>query len=118
MAGFNPAMEPGEPDGGRGHKQTREEQRSQTLSDTHPGPSDRPSRGRANSEIWSAGKRRSMKRTSKQVRDGGGAQMKTRYSYGGDEHIFVEIDEEMSLDAFFKSLFISNAVKDAKIKGV
>ena len=44
--------------------------------------------------------------------------MKTRYSYGGDEHIFVEIDEEMSLEAFFKSLFISNAVKDAKIKGV
>ena len=30
--------------------------------------------------------------------------MKTRYSYGGDEHIFVECDEEMSLDAFFKSL--------------
>ena len=44
--------------------------------------------------------------------------MKTRYSYGGDEHIFVEMDEEMSLDAFFKSLFITNAVKDAKIKGV
>ncbi len=44
--------------------------------------------------------------------------MKTRYSYGGDEHIFVEIDEEMSLDAFFKSLFITNAVRDAKIKGV
>jgi urea carboxylase len=44
--------------------------------------------------------------------------MKTRYSYGGDEHIFVEIDEEMSLDAFFKSLFLANAVKDAKIKGV
>ncbi len=30
--------------------------------------------------------------------------MKTRYSFGGDEHIFVECDEEMSLDAFFKSL--------------
>ena len=30
--------------------------------------------------------------------------MKTRYSYGGDEHIFVECDEEMSLEAFFKSL--------------
>jgi urea carboxylase len=44
--------------------------------------------------------------------------MKTRYSYGGDEHIFVEVDEEMSLDAFFKSLFICNAVKDARIKGV
>ena len=42
----------------------------------------------------------------------------TRYSYGGDEHIFVEVDEEMSLDAFFKALFICNAVKEAKIKGV
>jgi urea carboxylase len=44
--------------------------------------------------------------------------MKTRYSYGGDEHIFAEMDEEMSLDAFFKALFITNAVKDAKIRGV
>ncbi len=24
-----------------------------------------------------------------------------RYSFGGDEHIFVEIDEGMSLEAFF-----------------
>ena len=39
--------------------------------------------------------------------------MKTRYSYGGDEHIFVECDEEMSLEAFFKSLSITNAVKRA-----
>ena len=44
--------------------------------------------------------------------------MKTRYSFGGDEHIFVEVDEEMSLEAFFKSLFITNAVKDSKIKGI
>jgi len=44
--------------------------------------------------------------------------MKTRYSHGGDEHIYVEMDDEMSLDAFFKSLSISNAVRDAKIKGV
>jgi urea carboxylase len=44
--------------------------------------------------------------------------MKTRYSYGGDEHIFVECDEEMSLDAFFKSLSIATALKKAKIKGV
>ncbi|MDH3662061.1 MAG: carboxyltransferase domain-containing protein [Alphaproteobacteria bacterium] len=44
--------------------------------------------------------------------------MKTRYSFGGDEHIFVEVDEEMSLEAFFKSLFITNAVRDSKIKGV
>jgi urea carboxylase len=41
-----------------------------------------------------------------------------RYSFGGDEHIFVEVDEEMSLNAFFKSLSITNAVRDSKIKGV
>ncbi len=49
---------------------------------------------------------------------GGDLPMQTRYSYGGDEHIFVECDEEMSLEAFFKSLSITNAVKDARIKGV
>jgi hypothetical protein len=25
--------------------------------------------------------------------------MTTRYSFGGDEHVFVEVDEEMSLEA-------------------
>lgn len=44
--------------------------------------------------------------------------MKTRYTYGGDEHIYVEMDDEMSLDAFFKSLSMSNAVRDADIPGV
>jgi urea carboxylase len=44
--------------------------------------------------------------------------VKTRYSYGGDEHIFVEMDEEMSLDAFFKGLAISEAVRAARIEGV
>jgi len=44
--------------------------------------------------------------------------MTTRYSFGGDEHIFVEVDEEMSLDAFFKSLSMTNAVRDMKIAGV
>ena len=44
--------------------------------------------------------------------------MKTRYSFGGDEHIFVEVDEAMSLEAFFKSLSMTNAVKDSQIKGV
>ena len=39
-----------------------------------------------------------------------------RYSFGGDEHIFVEVDEEMSLEAFFKSLSITNAVRDSRIK--
>jgi len=44
--------------------------------------------------------------------------IKTRYSFGGDEHIFVEVDEEMSLDAFFKSLSMTNAVRESQIKGV
>jgi urea carboxylase len=44
--------------------------------------------------------------------------MTTRYSFGGDEHIFVEVDEEMSLEAFFKSLSMTNAVRESKIKGV
>ena len=44
--------------------------------------------------------------------------MKTRYSFGGDEHIFVECDEEMSLEAFFKGLSITTAVRDSKIRGV
>lgn len=44
--------------------------------------------------------------------------MKTRYSFGGDEHIFVEVDEEMSLDAFFKSLSMTNAVRESDIRGV
>jgi urea carboxylase len=44
--------------------------------------------------------------------------MAMRYSFGGDEHVFVEVDEEMSLQAFFKSLSITNAVRESKIKGV
>lgn len=44
--------------------------------------------------------------------------MKTRYTFGGDEHIFVEVDEGMSLEAFFKSLSMTNAVRDSAIKGV
>ncbi len=44
--------------------------------------------------------------------------MSARYSFGGDEHIFVEVSEEMSLEAFFKALSMTNAVRDADIKGV
>lgn len=44
--------------------------------------------------------------------------MTARYSFGGDEHVFVEVDEAMSLAAFFKSLSITNAVRSADIKGV
>ncbi len=42
----------------------------------------------------------------------------SRYSFGGDEHLFVEVDEEMSLEAFFKSLSICKTVREAKIAGV
>jgi urea carboxylase len=41
-----------------------------------------------------------------------------RYSHGGDEHIFVEVEESMSLEAFFKALFITNAVREKAIDGV
>ena len=44
--------------------------------------------------------------------------MPARYSHGGDDHIFVEIDEDMSLDAFFKSLSITQAVRESSIDGV
>ncbi|WP_422026425.1 5-oxoprolinase subunit B family protein [Roseovarius sp.] len=42
----------------------------------------------------------------------------SRYTFGGDEHVFVEVDEEMSLEAFFTSLAMTNAVREAKIEGV
>lgn len=44
--------------------------------------------------------------------------MTSRYTFGGDEHIFVEVSEEMSLEAFFKSLSMTNAVRDSDIRGV
>ena len=44
--------------------------------------------------------------------------MGCRYTFGGDEHIFVEVDEAMSLEAFFVSLSMTNAVREAAIKGV
>src|SRR5215469_799621 len=44
--------------------------------------------------------------------------MQTRYSFGGDEHLFAEVGEEMSLEAFFKSFAMTNAVRQSRIKGV
>lgn len=44
--------------------------------------------------------------------------MPARYTFGGDEHLFVECSDEMSLDAFFKSLSMATGIKDAGIKGV
>ena len=44
--------------------------------------------------------------------------MNSRYSFGGDEHLFVECSEAMSLEAFFKSLSVTKAVREAQIEGV
>ena len=44
--------------------------------------------------------------------------MPMRYTFGGDEHLFVECSEEMSLEAFFNSLSMTNGVKEAGIRGV
>ena len=44
--------------------------------------------------------------------------MTARYSFGGDEHIFVEIDEAMSLTAFFGSISMAKAVRESGISGV
>jgi urea carboxylase len=44
--------------------------------------------------------------------------MTIRYSFGGDDHLFVEVDEDMSLQAFFTSLSMTNAVRDSRIAGV
>jgi len=44
--------------------------------------------------------------------------MPARYSFGGDEHLFIECSDEMSLEAFFKSLSMATAVRESHIKGV
>ena len=44
--------------------------------------------------------------------------MQNRYSFGGDEHLFVECSEEMSLEAFFNSLSMTNAIRESSIKGI
>ena len=41
-----------------------------------------------------------------------------RYSFGGDEHLFVEISEEMSLGAFFKGMAICNELQRRAVSGI
>jgi len=41
-----------------------------------------------------------------------------RYSFGGDEHVFVELSEEMSLEAFFKGMSITGALRRLAVPGV
>lgn len=41
-----------------------------------------------------------------------------RYTFGGDEHVFVEIAEEMSLPAFFKGMAITGELQRRAVPGV
>lgn len=44
--------------------------------------------------------------------------MTTRYTYGGDEHLFVELDESMSLGAFYRGLLITRELRARDLAGV
>ena len=41
-----------------------------------------------------------------------------RYSFGGDEYIFVELAEEMSLEANFRAMAITSTLRERNIDGV
>jgi len=41
-----------------------------------------------------------------------------RYEYGGDEFIFVEIDEQMSMEANFKAMMITNELTERRLDGI
>ncbi|XTZ39877.1 5-oxoprolinase subunit B family protein [Salmonella enterica] len=41
-----------------------------------------------------------------------------RYSFGGDEHLFAEIEESMSLKAFFRGLTLTRALEAYQLPGV
>ena len=41
-----------------------------------------------------------------------------RYTFGGDEHVFVEIAEDMSLPAFFKGMAITAELQRRRAPGV
>jgi urea carboxylase len=46
------------------------------------------------------------------------SQLETRYEYGGDEFIFVQLSEEMSLEANFKGIAITRKLKEKKREGI
>lgn len=41
-----------------------------------------------------------------------------RYEYGGDEFVFVEIDEQMSMEANFKAMMITNELAERGLDGI
>lgn len=44
--------------------------------------------------------------------------MPTRYEYGGDEFIFVQFSEEMSLESNFKGMAITRKLKEKQLEGI
>jgi urea carboxylase len=45
------------------------------------------------------------------------SQMQIRYEYGGDEFIFVQLSEEMSLEANFKGMAITRKLREKNMEG-
>ena len=43
--------------------------------------------------------------------------MTTRMGFGGDEHTFVELDEEVSLEDCFRRRSLARTVSESRIKG-
>jgi len=41
-----------------------------------------------------------------------------RYSFGADEHLFAEVSDSMSLEAFFKGMAVTRAVERLALEGV
>lgn len=41
-----------------------------------------------------------------------------RYSFGADEHLFAEVSDSMSLEAFFKGMAVTRAVEHMALNGV
>jgi urea carboxylase len=41
-----------------------------------------------------------------------------RYEFGGDDHVFVDLDEAMSFDANFRAMAITQEVREREIEGV
>lgn len=46
------------------------------------------------------------------------AELQTRYEYGGDEFVFVQLSEAMSLEANFKGMAITRKLKERNIEGI
>ncbi len=46
------------------------------------------------------------------------SQLQTRYEHGGDEFIFVQLSEEMSLEANFKGMAITRKLKEKAMEGI